>query len=309
MSQGVAYAKPTPAQKCAATKRKLAAKKFKGLTSCDAKAVGKGVAIDQDCVAKAKLSFTNAWAKAEAKGGCFSTGDATAIENKVDAEDSNLQTILQVNGAASKCTSGKFKDSGKKSSCKLACYAKAATSGTPVDTACLDKCTIKFGAACTKDESKGDCHTTGDCGTVETSIDAFTADVAAELPTGCVVTTFDFTINSSGGGPFSDSQWPGGTITQGTAPCTVTVQAPSGDVVLVGAIGDSWSITGKTGFSSCALTGSCNTNGGTCTNCTGVDAPSSCPPLGIPNCTVNRPSCSTGLNGNATDAAHVQCLP
>jgi hypothetical protein len=309
MSQGVAYAKPTPAQKCAATKRKLAAKKFKALTSCDSKAVGKGVAVDPSCVAKAKLSFTNAWAKAEAKGGCFTTGDATAIENKVDDEDTALQGILHVNGGASKCTAGKFKDSGKKSSCKLACYAKAPTSGTPVDTACLNKCTIKFGAACSKDESKGDCHTTGDCGTVETSIDTFTAEVAAELPTGCVVTTFDFTINSSGGGPFADSHWDDGTITQGTAPCSVTVKAPSGDIVLVGDLGDHWTINSIGSFSSCAFTDSCDSHGGTCTNCIGVDAPSSCPPLGIPNCTNNRPSCSTGLNGNATDSAHVQCLP
>src|SRR5262249_25017246 len=37
--------------------------------------------------------------------------------------------------------------------------------------------------------------------------------------------------------------------------------------------------------------------------------PSSCPPLGIPNCTDKRPSCSTGLNGNATDSAQVHCVP
>src|SRR5262249_27583805 len=126
---------------------------------------------------------------------------------------------------------------------------------------------------------------------------------------GCVVTTFDFTINSSGGGPVSDSHWDDGTISQGTAPCSVTVKAPSGDIVLVGDLGDHWTISSIGSFSSCAFTGSCNSHGGTCTNCTGVDAPSSCPPPGIPNCTNNRPSCSAGLNGNASDTAHVQCLP
>jgi hypothetical protein len=48
---------------------------------------------------------------------------------------------------------------------------------------------------------------------VENSIDTFTAGVAAGLPAGCVVTTFAFTINSSGGGPISDSHWDDGTIT------------------------------------------------------------------------------------------------
>jgi hypothetical protein len=80
--------------------------------------------------------------------------------------------------------------------------------------------------------------------------------------------------------------------------------------VLVGSLGNSWTInTFTSGFSSCILTGGCNAHGGTCTACDGVDAPSSCPPLGISNCTNNRPSCSTGLNGDASDTAHVHCVP
>src|SRR5262249_45829679 len=63
------------------------------------------------------------------------------------------------------------------------------------------------------------------------------------------------------------------------------------------------------GFSICSLTGDCNAHGGTCTGCVGVDAPSSCPPLGIPDCTNDRPSCTTGLNGDATASAHVHCDP
>jgi hypothetical protein len=29
----------------------------------------------------------------------------------------------------------------------------------------------------------------------------------------------------------------------------------------------------------------------------------------VPNCTNNRPSCDVGLNGNASDTAHVHCVP
>jgi hypothetical protein len=152
---------------------------------------------------------------------------------------------------------------------------------------------------------------------VEASIDAFVADVAAELPPAtttttttttspCVASTFDFTINSTGGGAGSDSHWNGEVLTMGSAPCTVTVKAPSGDIV---AAGDAWTIAGFAGFSACTFAGGCDGHGGACTGCNGVDAPSSCPFAGIPNCTNNRPTCSVGLNGNATDSAHVQCVP
>ena len=55
----------TPVQRCAATKRKLAGKEFAALTRCDAKAVGKGVAVDPTCESKAMTAFATAWGKAE----------------------------------------------------------------------------------------------------------------------------------------------------------------------------------------------------------------------------------------------------
>ncbi len=126
----------------------------------------------------------------------------------------------------------------------------------------------------------------------------------------CAAHGFQFTMTSTTGGLVSDAHWPGGQDTQCASPgCCVTVGRPSGDVVLVGSLGDHWTVAGVSGFSSCTLTGGCATNGGTCTSCNGVDAPTSCPLFGIPNCTGNRPSCSAGLNGSATDTAHVQCAP
>ena len=80
-------------------------------------------------------------------------------------------------------------------------------------------------------------------------------------------------------------------------------------VVIVGTLGDPWAIATVAGYASCTFTGGCATNGGTCTSCKGVDAPSQCPLAGIPNCTSNRPSCSAGLNGTAIGSAHVQCVP
>ncbi len=142
--------------------------------------------------------------------------------------------------------------------------------------------------------------------TTTTSTSTSTSTTSTTL---CPNQTFNFTMTSSSGGLLSDAQWPGGLTQQCATPgCCVTLQRPSGDVVIVGTLGDRWLISAFTGYASCSFTSGCATNGGTCSSCNGVDAPSSCPPVGIPNCTSNRPSCSAGLNGSATDTAHVQCV-
>jgi hypothetical protein len=116
-------------------------------------------------------------------------------------------------------------------------------------------------------------------------------------------------MTSSAGGFLNDAQWPGGLATMCATPsCCVSVNRPSGDVVVVGTLGTVWQIATVNGYASCSFTGGCDAHGGTCTNCTGVDAPSSCPPAGIANCTDQRPSCSAGLNGSATASAHVVCV-
>ena len=174
-------AKATPAEKCASTKQKLVAKKIGALTACDSQAVQHGTAVAQACVTKVQTTFSDDWTKAEAKGGCATTGDKGNIENKVDTFDTSLQSLLEVSGAASKCTAAKFKEAGTKASCEIHCDAKSASKGTAVDSTCITKCQTKFAAACSKAEKKSDCHTTGDCITVEEQVDAFATDVAAEL--------------------------------------------------------------------------------------------------------------------------------
>jgi hypothetical protein len=173
--------------------------------------------------------------------------------------------------------------------------------------ACIGSCPA--GQVCTGAATLDPCT----CMTVTTTTTTLppttTTTTATTTTTLCADHTFDVAMTSSAGGALSDAQWPGGTVTQcTTAGCCVTLNRPSGDIVLIGALGDHWTVASSTGFSSCALTTGCATNGGTCTSCNGVDAPTSCPPLGIPNCTSNRPSCSSGLNGSASDTSHVQCV-
>ena len=107
-------------------------------------------------------------------------------------------------------------------------------------------------------------------------------------PPACASHTFTFTMTSSTGGLFNDAVWPGGTVTMNGpegATCSVTVQRPSGDIVIVGTLGDAWSIVSRVGYGTAVGT---------------AFAPSSCPPLGIASVTAGRPSCTTGLNGSAT---------
>lgn len=133
-------------------------------------------------------------------------------------------------------------------------------------------------------------------------------------PPTCTNHTFTFSISSSAAGPFSDASWPGGThsaIDPADTNCGVTVGAPSGDVILVGTLGDAWHIVSHTGYSNCFGTGGPNNDGVANPDCSQLNVPS------FPNVTSGRPSCSNGLcsplicggNGVASDTYTVQCLP
>ena len=176
---GSGRAMTTPVQKCAATKRKLAGKEFAALTACDARAVGKGVAVDPTCASKAVTAFATAWAKAEAKkGGCSTTNDESTVESLAEGLKTYLEDSLVLAGAPSTCTAAKFRAAGKKGACQLGCDAtaelKALPPSDPRVVACLAACSAKFSSAFAKAEAKrkGACHTTGDALAIQTEIDA-----------------------------------------------------------------------------------------------------------------------------------------
>ena len=80
-----------------------------------------------------------------------------------------------------KCQGTKMKAAGKKMSCLLKVHSKVAAKGRPLDTAKIMACETKFSAAFTKAESLPPCATTGDVSTIESKIDRFANEVAAEL--------------------------------------------------------------------------------------------------------------------------------
>jgi cysteine-rich repeat protein len=169
------------ASKCTAAKFKEAGKKIGTKTKCHAKAVSKGLPVDPACIQKAEDKYASGWVKAEAKGDCVTGGDAEAIEAKVDALLADLNSSLGGPGP-SRCTSKKIQAAGKKAAAKAKCLSKAAGKGIPVDPACLQKAEDKFTKAFTKAEASGDCvNATGDTAAIEARVDAFIADLVAEL--------------------------------------------------------------------------------------------------------------------------------
>ena len=118
----VAQAGPTPAQQCASAKLKATSKKAAAKLKCYSTAILKGIAVDPACLTKAEGKFTDAFARAEAKGGCTTTGDTNAIEALVDtfvdaavvaleppvSFASSVQPIFSANCATSGCHSGAF---------------------------------------------------------------------------------------------------------------------------------------------------------------------------------------------------------
>jgi hypothetical protein len=89
--------------KCQGAKIKDAGKKAQCVTGLQAKVAAAGGSIDPLKLAKCQAKVSAAYAKLEAKPGCNTTGDATAIENKVDAFTDDVNNELNV-AAAPSCT-------------------------------------------------------------------------------------------------------------------------------------------------------------------------------------------------------------
>ena len=119
--------------KCQGSKIKDAGKKAACLAGLQAKVAGSGATLDPAKVAKCEAKVGVAYGKLEGKGGCGTTGDATAIENKVDAFVDDLVTELAVGTLPNKCQGAKIKDAGKKAACLAGLEAKFVGSGAPVD--------------------------------------------------------------------------------------------------------------------------------------------------------------------------------
>ncbi len=215
MSAGSVHAQ-TATAKCSAAKIKCANGKATALLKCHNKAEGKNLPVDPACISKAELKFSDpvtgkgCMEKAESKPPCSTTGDAGAIEAKIDAFVLDVVTELDPGyptPVLNKCSAGKKKCVGNKVKALLGCYGKDVTKPDPVKfMACIQKGHAKFdgGADPTKGcfaklEAKGSCLTTGDTAALESKVDAFATDVNGELAVAPPPTLLDFAVTAPGG--------------------------------------------------------------------------------------------------------------
>src|SRR5689334_12549099 len=170
--------------KCQASKAKAAGKKAGAKAKCQSKAISKGDPVDPACSTKAETKFSSSFAKAEAKPPCATTGDAAAIEGKVDAFIADLGTTLGGPGPNA-CSSAKYKASGKYTSSILNCIRKAVLKNASVDPACTSKAFTKLQSSFMSADGKGACLTAAGVSDVQAIVDALVNDVGAELGVPC----------------------------------------------------------------------------------------------------------------------------
>ena len=175
------------ASQCTALKYKVTGKEAYVKSRCFSKAAARGGMVDPDCLSAAELKFSNGFTNAEGKGDCFTTGDAGAIEAKVDAfvDDIAATVAGSAGGAfvASTCDANKIRGAGKKAAAKAKCYWKDVRlgGGDGTGAACVAKAEAKFGKVVDTAESRSDCHMTGQEATLESKVDAFLTDLIGAL--------------------------------------------------------------------------------------------------------------------------------
>jgi len=181
LAAGSAYAQTG---KCQGAKMKAAGKKAGCLLKVHSKAAAKALPVDTTKITGCETKFSSAFTKAESKPPCATTGDAGAIESKVDRFADEVAAELALS-PPSKCQGGKLKSAGKLGSCLLGVEAKGIAKSLPPDTTKLAACKTKFSAGFTKAESAADCGpATGDTAVIQAKLEALEDDVACELDAG-----------------------------------------------------------------------------------------------------------------------------
>lgn len=168
--------------------------------------------------------------------------------------------------------------------------------GTDGDNNCQESCNETADNCLANDPNGSFCNDGQTCN----GADSCQAGVCTSTGICCGQRDFTFTINSNNGGVFDSAEWPGGSASQSNpvAGCNVTIRRPSGDLELVGTLGDNFGVTGFAGFQSCF--GHNGEDGDGC-------QPNGCPPAGIGSCEAARPSCSAALNGSGSAHYFVRC--
>lgn len=176
---------------CTAGKINCVIKKKTCKLKCYSKAAKQGVPVDSTCLAKCSGKFDICFLKRDTNGGCSTTGDAPAIEAKVDAFVLDVATELDAAPAddENNCRAKKLTCVDKYDKCVLKVVRKAVKNGQPIDPVKRAKCEVKYNggakglvAGCFgRLEAHGGCETTDDTFPIQNKDDAFIDDVRCEL--------------------------------------------------------------------------------------------------------------------------------
>lgn len=85
-----AVAGSDPAVACARAKQKAAANKFSRDVKCHGTAMKRGEGVDPECLIGASRKFHGTFMKADARGGCVTTGDVDAVESLLETAIEDL---------------------------------------------------------------------------------------------------------------------------------------------------------------------------------------------------------------------------
>jgi len=176
-------AQPTPPLQCASSKLKAAGKDADGNLKCYAKALKRNESVDGECLSKSRSKHDDAFAKAESKGGCETTGDADDVALLTD--DFVADVIAAIPTGADddsrKCASAKERAAGKEAKALATCAAKGAADNSSPDPACVTKARDNYDLGFAKAEAKGGCALTGDADAVELLVDAYLDQIRGAL--------------------------------------------------------------------------------------------------------------------------------
>jgi hypothetical protein len=170
------------ASACAGAKLKATGTNAKCALNLEAGEAKKGVEEDETKLAACGTKMSKAFAKAETKPPCLTTGDTGTIQGKVDAFVDDIANTESVEGGpASACDGGKIKAVRSNAGCRLSLEAGAAKKGGTADPAKVNTCGTKMSSAFAKKELKPPCTSTSDTSTIQGKVDAFVNDVKSVL--------------------------------------------------------------------------------------------------------------------------------
>ena len=219
-----ARAAGTPGARCATAKLRAVGRAAAGELDCQAQAASGGVPVRASCVRRRLTAFATAFTRAESRGGCAATGDATAVGAEVEEFVALVASALPDGGnrAGRRCAAAKLRATAARVRGELACHAQVMERGATVRPACLARRETGFATAFARAQAKRGCATTGDAEAIETEVDRFIASVTGAPP---VTTTTAASSSTTLAGATSTTG--AGATTSSTSAVTTTTTLPS----------------------------------------------------------------------------------